>query len=747
MSLAYGLMAAVVLSALGGAPAAADTAADRAALLDGVRRIASPGIPGGLAAFGPDAFVVVVARSGRQTLEPVVAAARLGRGRAVLFGHDGYLDAEALRVGDTARLLANAARWAAGPAGTRAARVGLRGHPGLAGPLRAAGCTVMDLGGARWADALARCDVVCGSPSAWDSAALAAVERFVRRGGGLLAGETGWGWLQTHPGRTPREMPGNRLLAPAGVAWTDAWLEPTEGDQIAVASDPPPLCHALAALTAMTAPGARDAGALRQASRTLARAARVAPEGDRLFLPRLRAFRRERAGLLRDAWSRPGAGADPVTRLLIALRTEEEAAAPVDRVRADPAAASFPGAVPADAPRVTRTLRLDTGVPMWHSTGLYAAPGQRIEVRIPATAAGLGLRAQIGAHTDALWDLDHWDRAPAIVRAFPLRGATTTAASAFGGPLYVVVPRDCRAGTLEVSVTGAVEAPLFVRGVTDPGEWRARIRATPGPWAELAGRRVILTVPSEAVRGLDDPEPLLAFWDSVADACADLAGIPRDRPYPERYVADRQISAGYMHSGYPIMTGLDVTPLVVDVDRLRREGSWGHFHEIGHNHQNGDWTFEGTGEVTVNLFSMYVFETVVGIPFDQGHPAIRDRAKREERARAFRERGAPFAEWKSDPFLALTTYIELIDAFGWDPLKRVIAEYRALPAPQRPRTDDAKRDQWMVRYARAVGRNLGPFFQGWGVPTSTGARASIADLPAWLPDGFGGPAAGTTGAR
>jgi len=81
-------------------------------------------------------------------------------------------------------------------------------------------------------------------------------------------------------------------------------------------------------------------------------------------------------------------------------------------------------------------------------------------------------------------------------------------------------------------------------------------------------------------------------------------------------------------------------------------------------------------------------------------------------------------------------YVQLQEAFGWDAYKRVFAEYRDLPAAERPKTDDEKRDQWLVRFSRAVGKNLGPFFEAWRVPTSERARASIANLPAWMPEGF-----------
>ena len=98
--------------------------------------------------------------------------------------------------------------------------------------------------------------------------------------------------------------------------------------------------------------------------------------------------------------------------------------------------------------------------------------------------------------------------------------------------------------------------------------------------------------------------------------------------------------------------------------------------------------------------------------------------------------GADFNEWKRKPFLALLMYMQVREAFGWDAYKQIFAEYRDLPKDQRPKDDAEKRDQWLVRLSRTVGRNLGPFFETWGVPTSEQARASIADLPVWMPADF-----------
>ena len=73
---------------------------------------------------------------------------------------------------------------------------------------------------------------------------------------------------------------------------------------------------------------------------------------------------------------------------------------------------------------------------------------------------------------------------------------------------------------------------------------------------------------------------------------------------------------------------------------------------------------------------------------------------------------------------------------SWDAYQQVFAEYRSLEKSPRPKSDDEKRDQWMVRMSRTVGHNLGPFFDAWGVPVSDEAKQSVAELPLWMPDGW-----------
>ena len=336
--------------------------------------------------------------------------------------------------------------------------------------------------------------------------------------------------------------------------------------------------------------------------------------------------------------------------------------------------------------------------------GLYAAPGEVITVAVPESAADKGIAVQIGSHTDRLWGKDVWRRPPEIVRRVPLKASKTKIASAFGGLVYLVVPRNCRVEPFEATVSGAVEAPRFTLGETDAAAWRKQLHLAKAPWAELEGEKVVITVPSAACRNLKDPAELMRFWDAVLDACADLATRPKERDRPERIVVDEQISAGYMHSGYPVMMHLDVAETLVDLDRIKANGHggvWGFFHELGHNHQSGDWTFDGTGEVTVNLFTMYVYDTLLG-----GFPKDRrlDSPQWRKDVETYFQEGPSFEKWKQRPFLALVMYMQLQKAFGWEAYKKVFAEYRDLPKSERPKNDAEKRDQWMVRFSRTVGR-------------------------------------------
>lgn len=114
---------------------------------------------------------------------------------------------------------------------------------------------------------------------------------------------------------------------------------------------------------------------------------------------------------------------------------------------------------------------------------------------------------------------------------------------------------------------------------------------------------------------------------------------------------------GWMHSGYPIMCHLESVEELINEAGMRSRGLWGPIHELGHNQQQAGWEFPPhTTEATCNLWSVYVHETVLGIPRAQAHPALSP-PEREKRIKAYLQKGAPLCDW--NVWTALETYLQV----------------------------------------------------------------------------------------
>ena len=708
---------------------------DAAKLVEGVKLFERTGIPGPLAVFGDKAFPIVAAEHAG-VRAAIVAGGRLGSGRVVVFGHNGYAGAAAKRPGETAQLMKALVEWAA-KSKARSLKVGV--HAGMFGGLfREAGFEVVELPRGAKPDGVDKLALIGCAPLSLEADEAQWLGDWVAGGGGLLCGDTPWGWLQGHRGARIEQRPGQSMLARAGIAYTDGYTGATDKSGHIAVGPIAPLVHAARALELLLAIDAGKASAsdaeLAQAQSSLQLALRWMPDGDVAFRDKLEKLVKTREAELVASEARPLRRADALRRALMGIQVEMLRRLPTSKVRPHASAADFPGDVEAQSQVIG--LELDTSLGGWHSTGAYARPGAKIELQLPSEALGRGFGLRIGCHTDGLWDHDEWKRVPEIALEVPATEKLTTAANPFGGPVYVVVPEGCTAGRLRVQVRGAIAAPRFLLGETTREEWLSVQRTRPAPWAEIGSRKLVISVPSSAIRSLEDPEALMRFWDTILDAQAELVGIAKDRPRPERFVADRQISAGYMHSGYPVMTHLDIIDSVVNLAQLETgEGMWGFVHELGHNLQRDEWTFDGTGEVTNNVIGLFSLEQCCKLPQgERGHPGV----NRPPSLENYLAGGAKFEQWKSDPFLALSMYVQVRDAFGWEPFRKAFASYIPLSKDERPQSDDEKRDAWLVRLSDSTGKNLGPFFQAWGVPTSEKARKLVERLPKWLPESLTG---------
>ncbi|GFR42854.1 hypothetical protein Agub_g3812 [Astrephomene gubernaculifera] len=369
-----------------------------------------------------------------------------------------------------------------------------------------------------------------------------------------------------------------------------------------------------------------------------------------------------------------------------------------------------------------------SGDQVWRSTGLYAPAGAIVNVTVEAKGVGKGLLVQVGAHTDWLDSKDVWYRVPRAVASWKINSAIMSVGSPLGGLIFIVVPKGLMAtvGSLQITIRGALRAPYYKHNVTAAAEWANTIRYYPAPWAELDNGKIVLMVPSAAIRNMTDPAPLMEHWAKVMDGMAWLSNMSPDRPRAERFLVDADISAGWMHNGYPIMAYDDpgVWQELLNVTYVKKAGAWGPFHELGHNHQWSDMQFSGTGESFNNLFSVYTEMEVLGFTSTQIHSSATPTA----RAAARKKYLSSGAKWSTDwnVWVALDTYLQLQEGFGWSFYRNVFAAY------QKATTSPTNAVQtWIQVTSKVANRNLVPFYSAWGFPVSQATKDAVSTLPAW----------------
>ncbi|XP_076590440.1 TRPM8 channel-associated factor homolog [Chaetodon auriga] len=361
----------------------------------------------------------------------------------------------------------------------------------------------------------------------------------------------------------------------------------------------------------------------------------------------------------------------------------------------------------------------------WISTGLYLSPGIKTYVVIPAEIVNKGWKIQIGCQTDYL-NAEELKRAPCVHEVFLVTSEMIEVWNLWGGLIYMVAPPKTQVDRVEVTVQMAVLAPYYKSGVTTAADW-SPLRTAPSPWAELEFDNIILTVPSDVVRDLEHPDELAALWNDMMRGVADLAVIPRKFPRKERIVADVQISHGWMHAGYPIMTHRPTAAEMVSIGHAKSQGMWGPIHELGHNQQKSSWEFPpNTTECTCNLWSVYVNEEVLGINRAQAHPAM-TLEKRKQRTEEYVKGGKNLSSW--NVWVALETYMQLQDKFGWNAFKKVFAVYHEMSSF--PNGNKGKMNLYAETFSHAVGMNLSGFFKAWGWPIGRDTEENLFHLPPW----------------
>lgn len=734
-----------------------DQAASRAALLSGVNAIKTVGAPGSIAVFDPEdapagrgAFAV----SRDAQFRVMIGAALWGNGRVVAYPHPGYVSfSDHADSNDTGQLYHNSILWVTQTTGLDA--VILTSDSKAYNWLVSQGYTNATLR-PDWENVLTGADLVIinmHNLSGFQSEALAA---FIQSGGGLITGQAGW-IDQNYP--DPARANGNVFLHDAGLGWSTSL-----GTVNPVMPATTEYGNATAALILAEEEWEGSVTAtpdeLKESTSAFNSLIGVVPATNP-FMTRLS------EALLTRALTLNPTPATPVTGgfNMAALNWEAETLlnTPVAEITAHPTAAALYGAIPPGADRSAQTVTVDTGRNRWLSTGLYAFPGEPVTLVFPPELVGQGFSVRLNGHVDRLpTSSSAWKRVPyGISRSFPITTNTVTVAGAFGGAIYLDLgkglPLDL--GTFDVEITGAIRAPYFVLGKTTDASWTAGIRDYPAPYAEMECEGVIMSVPSSWIRKLDNPTDLMNFWNEVVARQDWVAAHETLRTSPERINFDVQISVGYLHSGYPQQGPSDYEILyiqgvgqsrVVNLKELKKEGSWGWFHELGHQMQlrpdesvrsySSAYTFAGDIEVTCNIFANAALEHVVPSPplSGWGWSAHPDEVMRRAITTVSDESAATFDEKDPYPF-----YFQLADGFGWETYRSVMAVYFENFAQDTAAnlTNQQKKDLWLQRWSEVSGYNMVPYMvDQWKLEVSQEAIDTVnamtdgngEPLPHWM---------------
>ncbi|XP_027533461.1 TRPM8 channel-associated factor 2-like isoform X1 [Neopelma chrysocephalum] len=635
------------------------------------------GIPSTLLVHGVLSFPLCLDSSHRCLL----AAAHYGRGRVVVATHESHLFSPKL-----ARFLLNAVCWL---------DAGRKGLVGVDPSLKKL-CSLLSLEGVKSQVSQLTGDLSVYCCSSYSDREAERIHTFVAEGGGLLVGGQAWYWASQNCGKAAvAEYPGNKILNRFGLSILG------QSGQAAKHRPVGPGEHyhfrkALLLFSTQVNKCEELTEPLKDWLHCLARDCAAFLRIPAHDCPAYASLHRILTKVLQRSGIPQVSRHCPVKRnskeaVLLCMATElsltmTDSAALVQKCAAG--VCTLPVTVEIDGTNPGKTA--------WRSTGLYLPEGHTAVITCPCLVVGAGLKVQIGCHTDDLSHAKELKRAPVVIRSCDVACQKQSISCLWGGLIYIIVPAKSVLGKVPITVEGAVRAPFFKLGETCESLWKACIRHYPAPWAELAVENLILTVPSDSIRHMENPRPLLTLWNEIMVAISKLAAIPTKFPRPERIVTDVQISYGWMHAGYPIMGHLDSVKEMLDMKHMQTTGLWGPIHELGHNQQQQAWEFPPhTTEATCNLWSVYVHEKVLGIPRHQAHEALKSQC-RKERIKEYLRKGAQLKDW--NVWTALETYLQLQEGFGWDPFTHLFSDYQKMSTI--PKDNPSKMNLWARKFSQ-----------------------------------------------
>jgi len=413
-------------------------------------------------------------------------------------------------------------------------------------------------------------------------------------------------------------------------------------------------------------------------------------------------------------------------------------------------------------------------------TGFYAPPGEIVTITVPPAAVTNSLKLRIGIHRA---DMEaggyvEFNRFPRISSIYDISQETFTVANPFGGGLYFEVADGTDLGAIQVLIEGAVAMPMYsileLNGHSDDqAAFNAAIDTWPVPWFELHGKHFSATLPMNEAKLYSDAASLLQLMDDGFEDIRLMAGRPLAGIRAEWLAYDRWVTVygTALTASYPIYPNQDLgerdiflsapsnfaSPIrlmnpdffSVTVDTATTRASDWYiyvlFHEWGHLHNLPTLNFQEQ-ESNVHLLASVFYNKTMGADIDtalqySGFQFFdRDRAALDtmfspnwQLGKRLSEGDQIYGIWDNEVRYQTRSWariVEIAALFGWEAVGDIHRAFyergQSLGSPVNYGLQD---DDFVETASDALGLNLGPIFEFWGVPPSPAAKQRLQSLP------------------
>ena len=352
----------------------------------------------------------------------------------------------------------------------------------------------------------------------------------------------------------------------------------------------------------------------------------------------------------------------------------------------------------------------------FYTTGFYLPPFTSMTVEVTSLNGSRLPTLLVGTYSryEANWN----------PTSYTLTAGVNTITDAVGGIMYVRFHNDNPTDRVRIKfMTGMRPIPYYQLGRTTQADWEKMVdNISNVPDVQLVGNKTIITFSMANARTYknETQEALIKKADRVIAIEDSISGLfgndPIDQPNVHKYLMTETDHPGYFMAAtfyrtfYSSVTG--GVPAILKADNF----GWGPWHELGHMHQQGSWTWSELGEVTVNIYSIAVEKAFGILPTrlttqNEWNNTITYLA-RPEAERNFN--GTYASVW-----IRLCMFQQLKLAFGenfYHDLHR-----QARRETNRPTTTDTRMRWFMLKACSISGKNLTSFFQKWGMKLSTQA--------------------------